>query len=142
MLGRGWVAERIERAREHRRRQGHALSPLGEGLVAVMAAADPAHPPRSADELARIKDALAEKGRWSSSEERRIMTWSTREIVQTHRDGVAHFDVSVECDGQRFTCACPSVEGAHAYMRLYQALLVEQFYAVGPPWAAGRPEGP
>jgi hypothetical protein len=142
MFGRGWVAERIERARERRRRQGHALSPLGEGLVAAMAAADPAHDPRSADELARIRAALAEAGRWSSSEEWRIMTWAAREIVETRRDGADHFDVSVECDGQRFTCACPSVEGAYAYMRLYQALLVEQFYSVGPPWAAGRSQGP
>jgi len=66
------------------------------------------------------------------------MTWFDSEISETIKNDAPWFVVAVECDGQRFTCGCPSVEGAYAYMRLYQKLIVEQFYSVGPPWAAAN----
>jgi len=132
---RDWIAQEIERAREHRKRQGHNLTPLQEGMVAAIAAVDPRQEPSSAKELDAIKNDLLNKGAWQAKEEWRISTCFDSEIQKAERDGTTWYDVSVSCDGQRLSCGCPTILEAYAYMRLYQKFIVEQFYSVGPPWA-------
>jgi hypothetical protein len=130
-----WIAERIERVRLARRRQGHALTPLQEGIVASIAAWDPQHVRASRQALAEIKETVQAEGKWSNQEEWRISTWSECEIVRMQRDGADWYQVCVACDGQKLACGCPTLEQAYAFMRLYQELIVDQFYSIGPPWA-------
>lgn len=132
---RDWIAQEIERVREHRKQQGHDLTPLQEGIVAAIAAWDPRHEPPSARELDAIQSDVSSVGIWRGQEEWRISTWFDSEIKKSERDGAPWYEVSVSCDGQRLSCACPNIQGAYAYMRLYQKIIVEQFYSVGPPWA-------
>lgn len=61
------------------------------------------------------------------------MTWFNSKIAHSVRDDREVYQVSVECDGQTFSCACPTL-GAYAFLRLYQAIIVDQFYSIGPPW--------
>ena len=135
MPKRAWITERIERVRRVRRRQGHELTSLEEGIVAAIAAWDPEHVRASRQTLADITESVAQDGKWSTQEEWRIMTWSDCEIVRTQRESADWYQVSVECDGQRLACGCPTLEQAYAFMRLYQTLIVDQFYSIGPPWA-------
>ena len=132
---RKWIAERVGKVREAHRRQGHSLERLQQGIVEAVAAWDPAHEPASRKELDAIRSTIREKGRWSGQEEWRILTWLESSIARSSRNGAELFEVAVECDGQRLTCGSPTLEGAYAYVRLYQALIVDQFYPIGPPWA-------
>jgi hypothetical protein len=85
-------------------------------------------------ELDRIRDALTEGDTWSVQDEWRIFTWFDSRIVRNEIDGKAGFRVSVECDGQTFSCRCPSVERAFLFLKLYQHLIIHQYYSAGPPW--------
>lgn len=134
-MERRWIADRVAKIRDLRRGQGHELSRLQEGIIEAVASCDPAHDPACGKELASIEDALRKQGRWSSQDEWRISTWFDSTITPIQRDGVDRYEVVVECDGQRLSCACPTVEGAYAFLRLYQAMIVDQFYSIGPPWA-------
>jgi len=131
---RKWIAERVQRVRDARRREGHELSRLQQGIVEVVAAWDPDHNPASRKELDSIKTAVSEKGRWAAQEEWRISTWFDSTITRSTRNGADVYEVAVECDGQKLACGSPTLEGAYAYMRLYQALIIDQFYSIGPPW--------
>jgi len=82
-----------------------------------------------------IVQQVEEKGRWSEQEEWRISTWFDSEIVAGEASGRPWFTTTVSCDGQTLSCGCPSIERAYGFMRLYQKLIVDQFYSVGPPWA-------
>ncbi len=132
---RRWIADRIAKIRDARRGQGHELSRLQEGIIEAVASCDPTHEPACRKELASIESALRSDGRWSSQEEWRISTWFDSTIAPVRRNGADVYEVVVECDGQKLSCACPTVEGAYAFMRLYQAMIVDQFYSIGPPWA-------
>lgn len=132
---RKWIADRVAKVRDARRHQGHELSRLQEGIVEAVAACDPNHEAACQKELEEIRASLSEQGRWGSQDEWRISTWFETKIVSTVRNDAQVYEVSVECDGQKLSCACPTIEGAYAYTRLYQALIVDQFYSVGPPWA-------
>ena len=132
---RKWIAERVEKVRDARRRQGHELSRFQQGIVEAVAAWDPAYEAASGKELDSIRSTISEHGRWTAQEEWRVSTWFDSSITRSSQNGSDLFEVVVECDGQRLTCASPTLEGAYAYMRLYQALIVDQFYSIGPPWA-------
>ncbi|HEX4198485.1 MAG TPA: hypothetical protein VHZ26_13695 [Caulobacteraceae bacterium] len=134
-LERKWIADRVAQVKDARRRQGHELRRLQQGIVEAIAAWDPKHEPASRKELDLIKSAVEETGQWKGQEEWRIMTWFDSSIVRSARDNKIVYEVAVECDGQRLACNCPTVEGAYAFMRLYQAMIVDQFYTIGPPWA-------
>lgn len=131
-----WIADQVSMIREARRRQGHDLSRLQQGIVESVAAWDPLHEPASRKMLAEIQTALASSGRWTEQDEWRISTYFNS-IITRPVEGEGHpYEVSVECDGQMLACKCPTLEGAYAFMRLYQAFIVDQFYSVGPPWAS------
>jgi hypothetical protein len=131
-----WIADQVAKVREVRRRQGHDLSKLQEGIVESFVARDPAHEPASRRLLSIIEETIKSSGQWAEQEEWRISTWFNSSIARAAKNGSDIYEVSVECDGQTLTCACPTLEAAYAYMRLYQAFIVDQFYSVGPPWAA------
>jgi hypothetical protein len=132
---RKWIADRVAMVRDARRRQGHELSRLQEGIVEAVAACDPNHEPACQEELEAIRTALGEEGRWVSQEEWRISTWFDTRIVPATRNDAQVYEATVECDGQRLSCACPTIEAAYAYTRLYRSIIVDQFYSIGPPWA-------
>ena len=131
-----WIEERVEQVRQARKQQGHDLSHLQQGIVESLVAWDPAHDAVSRRELTSIEDAIEADGHWEAEEEWRISTWFTSSITRSAKNGAPVYEVSVECDGQRLACACPTLEGAYAFMHLYQSFIVDQFYSVGPPWAA------
>lgn len=132
---RRWVKAQVAKVQDARRRQGHELSRLQEGIIEAVATCDPNHEPACRKELDAIKAALNEQGRWVSRGEWRISTWFETQIVTAIRNDAQVYEVTVECDGQKLSCACPTVEGAYAFTRLYQAMIVDQFYSIGPPWA-------
>ena len=137
-IERTWIADWVARVRDSRRRQGHDLSRLQSGIVESVAAWDPEHEPASRKELNAIENAIETDGRWVAQEEWRISTWFNSSITRSARNDAEVYEVSVECDGQTLAGVCPTIEGAYAFMRLYQAFIVDQFYSVGPPWAAKR----
>jgi hypothetical protein len=132
---RKWIADRVAQVRDVTRRSGHELTHLQEGIVEAVAACDPNHEPSCQKELQAIRTAVGEHGRWQSQDEWRISTWFDTQIVAANREGAQVYEATVECDGQRLSCVCPSIEAAYAYTRLYQAIIVDQFYSIGPPWA-------
>jgi hypothetical protein len=132
---RDWILAEVERVRERRRAQGHELTLLQEGMIAAIAAWDPRYDPSSAKIFDEITAAVTDTGRWFDQEEWRISTYFDSEIRKSERAGKPWFIASVSCDGQSFSCGCPTIEGAYAYVRLYQKIIVDQFYSVGPPWA-------
>jgi hypothetical protein len=133
---RKWIAERVEEVRAARQRQGHELGRLQQGIVEAVAGWDPVYEPASQRELEAIKAAVHDKGRWAEREEWRISTSFDSSIARTTHEGHDVYQVVVECDGQTLACGCPTIEGAYAFMHLYQAMIIDQFYSIGPPWAA------
>jgi hypothetical protein len=131
-----WIDNQVARIREVARRQGHELTRLQEGMIETLAASSPTINSDTRDELASVKAAIDAEGRWAETREWRISTWFTSAISTATRDGKEVFEVSVECDGQQLSCACPTLEGAFAFMLFYETLILQQFYSVGPPWAA------
>ena len=107
-------------------------------MVSAIAAYDPSYEPSAENDLHRIKSGIATEGR-SETEEWRISTWFDSEIRKTTRNGTDWFEVTVSCDGQALSCGSPMLERAYAFMRLYQQIIVYQFYSVGPPWAPRDP---
>lgn len=131
---RQWVKDRVKRVRDHRRRQGHDLSPLQQGLVEAVATCDPAHQPSCREELSQIERAIGLAGVWENRREWRISTeLETR--IRFHRDASKPYEVTVACDGQALTCRCPSLDSAYSFKCLYEAIIIDQFYTIGPPWA-------
>jgi hypothetical protein len=129
---------RVEAIRAARKKQGHGLSLLQEAIVRTMAAWEPQQRKDSAESLARIRSAVAADGLWEEQEEWRVMTWFDSKIVESELNNRPWFTTTVSCDGQTFSCGCPSIERAYGFMRLYQELIVGEFYSVGPPWQISR----
>lgn len=129
------VTDRIDAARAAARRQGHELSCLQQGILEAITAVDPSHVSACRAELETIATALRQEGRWVREDEWRISTWSTVEIVVSMEEQTPVYEVTVTCEGQTLSCMCPTLERAYSYARLYQAIIVEQFYAIGPPWS-------
>jgi hypothetical protein len=101
-----------------------------------------------ATEVAAVKKAISEAGRWQSSEEWRICTtWdSTIEPVPLpEKPGATGYRVDVECD-YRFSCICQTVERAVTFLHAYQRLIMDLFYRSHLGWpgwyAPGQLEGP
>ena len=132
------VEARVDQARKHRRSQGHELSPWQVAMVSTIAEIDPRHEPAYAKELSSIVAAISQNGVWRTYVEWRISTSFDSAIERKTQAGRDFYRVSVECDGQKLSCQCPSVEKAFAFLHLYQKLIVEQFYSIGPPWADGK----
>jgi hypothetical protein len=112
--------------------------PLGatEGaLRAWFESVDPTRHGWAADELQRTREAIERDGAWTEQDEWRISTMFDSRITVVEVEGRAWFAASVECDGQRLSCRCPSVERAFLFVKLYQHLIRSQFYSIGPPWA-------
>ncbi len=121
---------RVKAIRAARAKQGHALTPLQEAIIRTMAAHDP-----TPETLADITAALDANGTWQTQEEWRISTWFDSQITRGEQSGRLWFTAAVACDGQSYTCGCPTLERAYSFMRFYQSLIIDQFYSVGPPWA-------
>ena len=132
---RTWIADRVARVRAARRRQGHDLTRLQQGIVEAVAAADPAYEPSCRDQLDAVRADVAAHGVWRQQTEWRISTCFDS-VIRVSPSAATLYEVVVECDGQRLSCRCPSLEGAYSFMRLYEAIIIDQFYSVGPPWAA------
>ncbi len=133
--GKRGVDARIEAIRSARKREGHDLTALQEGMIRSIAAYEPAAEDASHRVFATVVSAIESIGRWEEDEEWRICTWFRSAIVQGTLNERPWFTVTVTCDGQTLSCGCASIERAYGFMRLYQKLIVEQFYSIGPPWA-------
>ena len=132
------VREFVARVRDARARMGHELTLMQEAIATSIAAHDPRHVRSSQKMFEAIVAAIAQKGEWLEWSEWRISTSFENRIVKTTKGGKDWYEASVECDGQRLACGCPTLEGAFAFMRLYCELIIEQFYSIGPPWADNR----
>jgi len=89
----------------------------------------------TAKEFAVIEAAISKDGVWQLSEEWRISTYTEMRIEKKPKAGKDWFFVSVECDGQKLACECPTLGRAHFFSRWYRHLICYQFYSVGPTWA-------
>jgi hypothetical protein len=89
----------------------------------------------TAKELAVIEAGIMKDGVWVHSEEWRISTYADLRIEKKNKGGKDGFFVSVECDGQKLACECPSLARAHFFARWYRHLICYQFYSIGPNWA-------
>lgn len=125
----------VEAIRSARRREGHDLTALQEGIIRSIAAYEPAKEAASHHAFVNVVSAVEANGRWEEDEEWRISTWFNSSIVQSTLNERPWFTATVTCDGQTLSCGSPSIERAYGFMRLYQKLIVDQFYSVGPPWA-------
>ncbi len=125
---------RVEAIRSARKTQGHDLTALQEGIIRSIAAWEPAVEAASRQAFDAVEGTVAATGRWEDEHEWRIGTWVHSAIVRSPADGPG-FTVTVRCDGQTLSCGCPSFGRAYGFMRLYQTLIVDQFYSIGPPWA-------
>lgn len=133
-------ARRVDAIVERAQRTGHVMSALQKAILVRFANTDPAFSERDAKRLAGVREALEQAGRWQEYSEWRIMTSFDSSITRMEQDGQSRFQVRVECDGQVLACSCPTVEKAYAFMSFYEALITDEFYSVGPPWAdAGLP---
>ena len=132
------VEARVDQARKAMQSTGHELSLWQIAMVSIFAEIDPKHEPAYAKELAEICSAISQTGVWHEDDEWRISTWFSSTIERKSIEAKDWYYVSVECDGQELSCRCPSIEKAFAFLRLYQKMIVEQFYSVGPPWADNR----
>jgi hypothetical protein len=131
VLGIGWLK---------RKRSVSAWTSQGEMTGAALRSyfdlINPANDSEAATELEEVRQALDQSGQWSKEEEWRISTWMKCTIRPSMRAMGEHdYEVMVECDGQKLSCSCPSIERAFAFYRLYAHLIIYQFYSVGPPWA-------
>ncbi|MEG3085684.1 hypothetical protein U1707_18750 [Sphingomonas sp. PB2P12] len=133
---------RVEAIRARRKAQGHDLTTLQEGIIQSIADWEPSIEATSQRTLKLISVAISETGRWEDEEEWRISTWFTSSIVEGVLSERPWFTVAVACDGQTLSCGSPSLERAYGFMRLYQKLIVDQFYSVGPPWSDQSPFKP
>jgi hypothetical protein len=132
------VREFVARIRRARARVGHELTQMQEAIAASIAAHDPRFVPASQRRLEEIRAIISQKGEWIEWDEWRISTSFESRIAKTEQGGKDWYQASVECDGQRLACGCPTLGQAYAFLRLYQQLIIEQFYSVGPPWADNR----
>jgi len=96
---------------------------------------DPTRSVDSAKEISEISEAVALAGEWNKEDEWRISTWMKAVIKPEMVTGKQWFRVTVDCDGQSFSCLCPTIQRAFAFYKLYAHITIYQFYAVGPPWA-------
>ncbi len=128
-------AARVEARLKRMKRPGHHQTLFQQAMIACLASIEPACEPYYQKELDAIRDAVRRNGIWEESQEWRISTYFVSRIEKKQRDGKDWFRTSVECDGQRLSCECPTVEKAFAFVHLYQRLIVDQFYSIGPPWA-------
>lgn len=127
--------ERLADIRAARRKQGHELTPLQEAIITTIAKSDPKSDPSSKTMLEAIEAEIDAKGFWHEYDEWRISTSFENRIAKGDLNGKVWFTITVSCDGQSLSCGCPTVERAFGFMRLYQKLIIDQFYSVGPPWA-------
>jgi len=130
--------EFVARIREARAKVGHELTLMQEAVATSMAGCDPRHEAWARDRLAAIEAALEREDQWSETEEWRIGTWFETRIAKAERGGTDWYEIAVECDRQRLGCMCPTLEKAFAFVHLYKAFIIDQFYSVGPPWADHR----
>ena len=131
----GHAAEFVARVRDARARAGHPLTLMQEAIATSIAASDPNHESWSRDKLKAIAEAIEQKGEWVEWDEWRISTAFDVRIAKTGREGKDWYEASVECDGQKLACGCPTLNKAFAFVQLYKELIIDQFYSVGPPWA-------
>lgn len=108
---------------------------LQEAFVEYVESIRPDKDRQTSAEIAKVQAALDKKGFWEEYDEWRISTYFNSRIEPQEIQGKKWFKVSVECDTQEFTCACPSVERAYLFSKYYRHIIVNQFYSVGPPWA-------
>ena len=110
-------------------------SPLQNALVEYVKSIQPDRDRDTAQEIERVRKAIAESGRWQEFDEWRISTSFDSSIEKMEIDGKTSFKVRVECDAQEFVCRCPNLEKAVLLSKFYRRLIIDQFYSVGPPWA-------
>jgi hypothetical protein len=133
-----YVKEFVARVREDRAGAGHPLTLMQEAIATSIAECDPNFVSWSHEKLAVIAEAVEQKGEWVEWDEWRISTAFDVRIAKTKKTGEDWYEATVECDGQRLACLCPTLKKAFAFVQLYKRLIIDQFYSVGPPWAANH----
>ena len=126
---------RIEGYFERYRLAVRTASDAGRGMIAAVATVDPKYSPYARQKLDEIIANTGSRGYWEGSFEWRAMTTIFCRIDKTGDIFSPKYEITVECDKQQFSCVCPTPEKAFAFMELYQHLIIEQFYSIGPPWA-------
>jgi hypothetical protein len=111
------------------------LSLIQKGFVEYVESIRPDRNPHTVVELVRVKSAMESEGFWEEQDEWRISTWFTTRIDTEEVGEKKWFKVMVECDGQQFSCRCPTIEKAFLHSKFYRHIIFSQFYSVGPPWA-------
>jgi hypothetical protein len=111
------------------------LNLIQQGFAEYVDSIQPDHNEHTAAELVRVRSAIDQHSFWEDQDEWRISTWFHSRIAREDINGKISFKVSVECDGQQFSCLCPSVDKAYLHSKFYRHLIVSQFYSVGPPWS-------
>lgn len=125
----------VDRVRAARAKTGHELTLMQEAIAVEIARRDPSHDASARELLESVAKAVAEAGEWIEWDEWRIGTAFQTRIGSTEKNGGTWYEVTVECDGQRLECSCPTLNGAFAFVQLYKVFIIDQFYSVGPPWA-------
>jgi hypothetical protein len=129
------VTEFVTRVREDRAGAGHPLTLMQEAIATSIAECDPNFVSWSREKLAAIAEAVEQKGEWVEWDEWRISTAFDVRIGKSRKAGEDMYEATVECDGQRLACLCPTLKKAFAFVQLYKQLIIDQFYSVRPPWA-------
>jgi hypothetical protein len=111
------------------------LSLIQKGFIEYVESVRPDQNEHTAAELTVVRSSIDKNGCWEEWEEWRISTSFNSRIEREDIEGKTWFKVSVECDGQQFTCRSPSLEKAYLVSKFYRRVIVDQFYSVGPPWA-------
>ena len=111
-------------------------NPTEKAFIEFFSRIDPRTDKASAAQLETVRESIAKNGTWNEQEEWRISTWFETTINLEEVNGKRWFLVSVQRDRQALSCKCPTIERAFMFSKLYQHIIVYQFYSVGPPWAS------
>jgi hypothetical protein len=128
------IEARLQKAELNRAKSGHTLNPFQKALLVSVYEIDPETNSDTAKEFAAVEKALADKKTWVEQDEWRISTWIERRIDEVIAPTGVRYQARVECDGQVFSCVCPSPYKAYVFCRLYSRIIIDGFYSLGPPW--------
>jgi hypothetical protein len=101
-------------------------------LAALFLSETPYVPDRSNE----IRTAIARNGRYEEIVEWRISTTTSLSVEPVQVKGKEWYRVSAKCDHE-FSCHAPTIDRAAQFLRIYEQLIADMFYALGwPSWAS------
>jgi len=103
-------------------------------MLRIALSVDPKDNRDSGHQYNQIEDAIRREGAWSDSYEWRIMTYNDVRIELADLPEGQRYRVEVACGDQKLSCSCRNLRTAFVYMRLYERLIMQGFYSIGPPW--------